>query len=144
VLLKNWGYGRDSERPEKSMPYKLARIRELLALFSGRRAVLIGDAGERDPEVYARIAAEQPARVAAVFIRLLGAEDQSSPRFRGQETFRDYAQALARARQLGLVAGQQATPTRPATPAASLPPAAPPVLARPAAPAPAATAGGRQ
>ncbi|PKH43543.1 Uncharacterized conserved protein [Nocardioides alpinus] len=45
------------------------RIREVLELHPDLRFVLIGDSGERDPEIYADIVREHPRRIIAVYIR---------------------------------------------------------------------------
>lgn len=45
------------------------RIREVLDLHPDLRFVLIGDSGERDPQIYADIVREHPDRVLAVYIR---------------------------------------------------------------------------
>lgn len=45
------------------------RIREILALHPRLPFVLIGDSGERDPEIYADIVREHPGRILAVYIR---------------------------------------------------------------------------
>lgn len=45
------------------------RIEEVLALHPDLRFVLIGDSGERDPQVYADTVREHPGRVLAVYIR---------------------------------------------------------------------------
>ncbi|NYE37262.1 phosphatidate phosphatase APP1 [Nocardioides cavernae] len=48
---------------------KHGRIREVLALHPDLPFVLIGDSGERDPEIYAETVREHPGRVLAVYIR---------------------------------------------------------------------------
>lgn len=48
---------------------KHGRIREVLALHPDLPFVLIGDSGERDPEIYAEIVREHPGRILAVYIR---------------------------------------------------------------------------
>lgn len=48
---------------------KRERIDEVLALHPGLPFVLIGDSGERDPEVYADVVRRHPGRVLAVYIR---------------------------------------------------------------------------
>ena len=48
---------------------KHARIREVLDLHPTLSFVLVGDSGERDPEIYADIVREHPARILAVYIR---------------------------------------------------------------------------
>jgi phosphatidate phosphatase APP1 len=49
--------------------YKTARIEDILARLPNVRFVLIGDDGERDPEIYQQIRARHPQRVEAVWIR---------------------------------------------------------------------------
>jgi hypothetical protein len=44
-------------------------IERILADFPDRRFLLVGDSGERDPEVYAAVARRHPERVPAVLIR---------------------------------------------------------------------------
>ena len=48
---------------------KHVRIREILELHPDLPFVLIGDSGEKDPQIYADIVREYPDRVLAVFIR---------------------------------------------------------------------------
>lgn len=66
-----------------SRPYKMARIREILRLFPERGFVLVGDSGERDPEVYAAIAKEFPASVRGIFIRAIAPAHLDRSRYRG-------------------------------------------------------------
>lgn len=49
--------------------HKLKPIRWLLETYLTLPFVLIGDSGQRDPELYSEIVAEYPDRIAAVFIR---------------------------------------------------------------------------
>ncbi len=48
-------------------------IEQIMADFPGRRFLLVGDSGERDPEVYAAVAKRRPAQVAGIAIRLVAA-----------------------------------------------------------------------
>jgi phosphatidate phosphatase APP1 len=48
---------------------KDARIREILELHPRLPFVLIGDSGEKDPEIYADIVRSHPGRILAVYIR---------------------------------------------------------------------------
>jgi len=48
---------------------KHGRIQEVLDLHPNLRFVLIGDSGERDPEIYADIVQANPDRILAVYIR---------------------------------------------------------------------------
>jgi phosphatidate phosphatase APP1 len=53
-------------------------IEQIMNDFPGRRFLLIGDSGERDPEVYASVARRHPAQVAGIAIRLV--ESKMPPR----------------------------------------------------------------
>lgn len=48
---------------------KRRAIEQIMRDFPGRRFTLVGDSGERDPEVYAAVARRRPEQVAGVFIR---------------------------------------------------------------------------
>lgn len=65
LFLKDWspttlGQHRD---------HKLGIIRTLLETYPGLPFVLIGDSGEKDPEIYRQVVAEYPGRVKAIYIR---------------------------------------------------------------------------
>ncbi len=49
--------------------HKHERIREVLDLHPDLSFVLLGDSGERDPEIYADIVRDYPGRILAVYIR---------------------------------------------------------------------------
>jgi hypothetical protein len=68
--------------------YKEPILRELLSRFP-QPVVLLGDSGEKDPEVYATIRAEFPGRVRAVFIRDAGGTPSLPARYEGMTLFRD-------------------------------------------------------
>ena len=83
------GFLRDVDLPSGSMHLKLFRLKDstplgrlpsrkhskrriieqIMADFPSRRFLLVGDSGERDPELYATIARRHPRQVAAVAIR---------------------------------------------------------------------------
>ncbi len=48
---------------------KPGRIQEVLDLHPGLRFVLVGDSGEKDPEIYAAIVRANPGRILAIYIR---------------------------------------------------------------------------
>jgi phosphatidate phosphatase APP1 len=48
---------------------KRRAIEQIMRDFPRRRFTLVGDSGERDPEVYAAVARRRPEQVAGVFIR---------------------------------------------------------------------------
>jgi phosphatidate phosphatase APP1 len=49
--------------------YKVGSIKRILENLPGVRFVLVGDDGERDPEIYREISARYPSRIEAVYIR---------------------------------------------------------------------------
>jgi phosphatidate phosphatase APP1 len=51
------------------MVSKLAKISSLLETYPRRTFVLVGDTGERDPEVYGEICRQYPNQVERVFLR---------------------------------------------------------------------------
>lgn len=73
--------------------YKVPLLLELVDAMPERQFVVLGDSGESDPEVYARVKQERPGRLAAVLIHLVSKEEPTAPRFAGQFVFSDYADA---------------------------------------------------
>ena len=61
--------------PEK---YKPTVIEPLLRQFPHRRFILIGDSGERDPEIYAALARKYPQQITAIYIRDVTGEPASA------------------------------------------------------------------
>lgn len=63
------------------LEYKLRVIESLMADFPQRRFILIGDSGERDPEVYGAAAAKHPDQVLRIYIRDVTGHAADSPRY---------------------------------------------------------------
>jgi phosphatidate phosphatase APP1 len=62
---------------------KRRAIEQIMEEFPGRRFLLVGDSGERDPEVYAAIARRRPEQVAGIVIRQVeGKAPREKIRFR--------------------------------------------------------------
>ncbi len=61
--------------------HKLAVIEPLLKRFPKRRFILIGDSGERDPEIYAELAHRYPQQIARILIRDVTGEAASAERY---------------------------------------------------------------
>lgn len=74
------------------LDHKSAAVRRLLETYPNLRFVLIGDSGERDPDIYLATAARYPGRIAAIYIRDVGGK-------RGHES--RAAQACEQAARLG-------------------------------------------
>jgi phosphatidate phosphatase APP1 len=80
ILLKNLG----DDNLFAQDDYKIERIEKILAAFPLMRFVLVGDTGERDPEIYAHIRKHHKDRVVAVVIRKVAGSKHLEPeRFKG-------------------------------------------------------------
>jgi len=60
---------------------KLRAIEPIMAAFPKRRFILIGDSGEQDPEIYAKVARGSGEQVVAIFIRNVTGEKTDDARF---------------------------------------------------------------
>jgi hypothetical protein len=65
----------------RTLEFKVETIERLMALLPDRRFVFVGDSGEKDPEVYAQLAARCPRQVAAILIRNVTKEGRAAPRY---------------------------------------------------------------
>ena len=81
--------------------YKQPALERLAARFP-QPMVLVGDSGEKDPEIYAAFAAAHPGRVLATFIRQANAAPGPPARFAAARLFADPAQAGREAAARGL------------------------------------------
>ncbi len=96
LRLRNYGLGRDDD-PLDPLAYKLAHAVPLLQARPRAKVLLLGDAGEKDPEIYAALAARFPGRVELVLIRRVEGADHAAARFVGQRLVADGAEALGAA-----------------------------------------------
>ena len=60
---------------QESDAYKSPEIAAIVGGYPGRRFVLVGDSGERDPEIYGEIARRFPDRIARILIRDVAGAD---------------------------------------------------------------------
>jgi phosphatidate phosphatase APP1 len=111
LFLRDWsprGLQRAGEQ------HKLSAIRSLLDTYPDMPFVLIGDSGERDPEIYQRVVHEHPGRCIAVYIREVTAGRRHAATLAIAEDLRghgvemlvgpDTAAAVEHARARGLIA----------------------------------------
>ena len=70
--------------PEK---YKPGVIEPLLKQFPKRTFILVGDSGERDPEIYGTLARKYPEQILRILIRDVTSESPEADRY--QKAFRD-------------------------------------------------------
>ena len=65
LFLKDWGPTTLKEHAR----HKLGVIRTLLSTYPELPFVLVGDSGERDPEIYHQVVRENPGRIRTIYIR---------------------------------------------------------------------------
>jgi len=79
--------------------YKRRAIEPILKSFPGRKFVLVGDSGEKDPEVYGALARDHRAQIVRIFIRDVTGEPADGERYRtafqavGKERWRVFRSA---------------------------------------------------
>lgn len=73
VFLKDWGTHM-IYRWRDHGTHKLGSIREIINAFAHLPFVLVGDSGERDPEIYSEVVREFPGRVLSIYIRSVSAD----------------------------------------------------------------------
>jgi phosphatidate phosphatase APP1 len=69
LFLREWGLSWRRPFPRRATDHKLTLIRRMLALYGDLPFLLVGDSGQRDPEIYAQLVREHPGRVLAIYIR---------------------------------------------------------------------------
>jgi phosphatidate phosphatase APP1 len=90
--------------PLDALVFKPPRLTEIADRLPGHGLLLIGDSGEKDPEVYAQVRDQLgEERVRRVMIRRVTTEPVESPRFAGAFVFDRPSQAAAEAVRLGLM-----------------------------------------
>ena len=89
---------RDPER------FKYPHLKDIYDAFRHKRWILLGDSGERDPEVYARMPRD---RTAAEYIRLVPPAKEGGSRFAKAKAFRNWVEVKqdAAARHLDAASG---------------------------------------
>ncbi|MFC1609650.1 phosphatase domain-containing protein [Myxococcota bacterium] len=87
ILLKN--FGEDSLREQET--YKVGRISAVMTMFPNLRFVLVGDSGEKDPEIYRIVDEKFPGRILGIVIRRVPGADNNEERLAGMNVVDDYA-----------------------------------------------------
>ncbi len=76
LFLRYWGLNFYDPWPRRSHDHKIRLIRNMLNVYDRLPFILIGDSGQKDPEIYARIVQEHPERIKAVYIRNVSRDPQ--------------------------------------------------------------------
>lgn len=69
LLLKDFGLDPRKLLKTDTREHKLGCIRPILDLYPKLPFILIGDSGEKDPEIYRQVVREYPGRIHAIYIR---------------------------------------------------------------------------
>ena len=69
LLLRDWGLSVRRPFPRRTRGHKMSLINRAMWIYHDLPFILIGDSGQRDPEVYADIVRRHPGRVLSVYIR---------------------------------------------------------------------------
>lgn len=75
--------------PEK---FKPPVIEPILAAYPQRQFILVGDSGEKDPEIYGELARKHPKQVARIFIRNVTKQTGDNQRYK--DAFKDLAKDM--------------------------------------------------
>jgi phosphatidate phosphatase APP1 len=65
-IYKFWKSGQGSHE------HKYEKIKFLLEFYKSQQFILIGDSGQKDPEIYLRLANDFPGRIGSIYIRKIG------------------------------------------------------------------------
>lgn len=68
ILLRDFRTPFD-KTPKPKEPHKRSEIINLLRLYTHLKFILIGDSGEKDADIYTKIAEEHPDRILAIYLR---------------------------------------------------------------------------
>jgi hypothetical protein len=81
MKLFRWKDGTFFSLFQSPIEYKQPILSGLIAQFPQRKFVLIGDSGEKDPEVYAAVYRVHPQQVVGIYIRDVSDEPRDAPRY---------------------------------------------------------------
>jgi len=73
LALRDWGITLRHPFPRRARGHKRQVLERVLSVYPDLPLVLIGDSGQRDPELYTATVRRHPGRVAAIYVRDLGA-----------------------------------------------------------------------
>lgn len=76
LFLRDFSISRQSIGEGGHHDHKLAQIHRLMTTYPETQFILIGDSGQKDPEIYREAVRQFPARVAAIYIRDVSLEDR--------------------------------------------------------------------
>jgi phosphatidate phosphatase APP1 len=69
IFLQDWGLEEEKLLVRRHDDHKREQIDAVVATYPSLPFILIGDSGQRDPEIYADVARRHPGRIRAIYIR---------------------------------------------------------------------------
>lgn len=69
LFLQDYGFGKEQFFTAGHRNHKLAQIGKILTTYPNLPFVLIGDSGQKDPEIYRQVVNDYPGRICAIYIR---------------------------------------------------------------------------
>ncbi|MFN3198409.1 MAG: phosphatase domain-containing protein [Bradymonadia bacterium] len=90
IILKNFGIGEGADPIFDQLSYKGARLEGLARAFPKARFILVGDAGEKDPEIYRAFARKHPQQVLKTVIRRVKGAAIAPDRVKGMHVIDDF------------------------------------------------------
>jgi phosphatidate phosphatase APP1 len=69
LFLQDYGFDRDKFFKLENRTHKIRRIAEILEFYPELPFILVGDSGQKDPEIYTEVLASSPNRIRAIYIR---------------------------------------------------------------------------
>ncbi|WP_111669305.1 App1 family protein [Algoriphagus litoralis] len=86
LMLRDLGLSRDQFIAGSHEVHKLKQINHILNVFQDLSFILIGDSGQKDPQIYLEVVKTHPGRILAVYIRDVSGADLSNlaAEFQGQ------------------------------------------------------------
>lgn len=76
-MLRDLGLTADKWLKKSTMDYKLEHIDEIMPFFPELKFILIGDSGQKDPEIYHQVYKKYPGRIKAIYIRHVAADKRA-------------------------------------------------------------------
>jgi phosphatidate phosphatase APP1 len=69
LYLRDWGLSKEGLAPAAARGHKFRLISTMIEVYNELPFILIGDSGQKDPEIYTEIVRDHPGRVRGVYIR---------------------------------------------------------------------------
>ncbi|HEY0593577.1 MAG TPA: phosphatase domain-containing protein [Thermoanaerobaculia bacterium] len=69
IFLQDWGLDEEKLIVRRHDDHKREQIEAIVATYPSLQFILIGDSGQRDPEIYEDVARRYPGRIRAIYIR---------------------------------------------------------------------------